>query len=115
MRHRHKLLRATLSAGAAALGTIAFASEPTTPPDPPAFSGEAKITFVDRSAIEEYKGLASYQELDWVTEQFVTSWRLTTVKGRLPREPRVFKAENMVEGVGVNGETMRQVIGSRSK
>jgi peptide/nickel transport system substrate-binding protein len=113
MRHSHKLLRAVLLSGATALGTSVFASEPTSPPDPPAFSGEAKITFVDRSAIEEYKGLAAYQEPDWVTEQFVKTGKLPPVKERLPKEPLVFKTGNMPDGVGVYGDTMRHVIGGR--
>jgi peptide/nickel transport system substrate-binding protein len=106
-------LRAALLTSAATLATAALASQPTTPPDPPAFSGEAKITFVDRSAIEEFKALPSYQEPDWVTKQFVDTGRLPPVKDRLPKEPLVFKTGNMPDGIGVYGGTMRHVIGGR--
>ena len=59
MRHNRLLLRTTLLMGVSVLASAAFAAAPTTPPDPPAFSGQGKITFVDRSAIEDYRALPS--------------------------------------------------------
>lgn len=35
------------------------------------------------------------------------------MKERLPEEPLVYKTGNMVDGIGVYGDTMRHVIGGR--
>ncbi len=113
MRHSRLLSRAALLTSVSLLSSLAYAAAPTTPPDPPAFSGQGKITFVDRGAIEEYKALPSYSEPDWVTEQFVKTGKLPPVKDRLPKEPLVYKTGNMADGVGVYGDTMRHVIGGR--
>ena len=113
MKPSRMLFRAALLMGVSTLSAPSVAAPPTTPPDPPAFSGQGKITFVDRGAIEEYKALPAYSEPDWVTEQFVKSGRLPPVKDRLPKEPLVYKTANMPDGVGVYGDTMRHVIGGR--
>ena len=86
---------------------------PTVVPDPPKFEAQAKVTYVNRSDIEEYKALPAYSEPDWVTKQFVDTGKLPPVKDRLPKEPLVFKTGNMPDGIGVYGDVMRHVIGGR--
>jgi peptide/nickel transport system substrate-binding protein len=113
MKYGPTLFRTALLMGGATLASSSFAAPPTMPPEPPAFAAQGKITYVDRSAIEEYKALPSYQEPDWVTEQFVKTGKLPPVKDRLSKEPLVFKTGNMPDGIGVYGDTMRHVIGGR--
>ena len=105
--------RAALLLGASALATVAWASQPTTPPDPPKFDAQGKIKFVGIHDIEEFKALPQYHEPDWVTNNFVKTGKLPAVKDRLPKEPLVFKTGNMTNGVGVYGDVMRHVIGGR--
>ena len=105
--------RAALLLGASALATVAWASSPTAPPDPPKFDAQGKIKFVGIKDIEEYKALSAYQEPSWITKNFVETGKLPPVKQRLPDEPLVFKTGNMTNGTGVYGDVMRHVIGGR--
>ena len=99
MRHRHKLLRAALLTGVAALGTIAFASEPTTPPDSAGLLRGGEDHFRRSQRDRRIQGAGQLiQEPDWVTEQFVKTGKLPPVKDRLPKEPLVFKTGNMPDG-----------------
>ncbi|TGV53873.1 ABC transporter substrate-binding protein [bacterium M00.F.Ca.ET.141.01.1.1] len=91
----------------------AFASEPTVPPVPATFPAEGKIKYVARDSVLEFKALPEYHEPGWVTEKYVKAGKLPPVKGRLPKEPLVFKTANMPDGIGVYGDTMRHVIGGR--
>ena len=106
-------------AGTAAMALVlgvagAVAAQDTAPlPDPPKFDAQAKITYVNRADIEEYKALPAYSEPDWVTKQFVDTGKLPPVKDRLPKEPLVFKTANMPDGIGTYGDVMRHVIGGR--
>ena len=95
---------------AAALAQMAT---PTTPPDPPKFNAQQSPNFVSISDIMEYKALPAYHEPAWVTKQFVDTGKLPPVKDRLPKEPLVYKASNMPDGIGVYGDVMRHVIGGR--
>jgi len=87
--------------------------EPTTPPEPPKFDAQQSPNFVGISDILEYRALDSYNEPAWVTENFVDTGKLPPVAERLPKEPMVYKASNMPDGVGVYGDVMRHVIGGR--
>jgi peptide/nickel transport system substrate-binding protein len=86
---------------------------PTTPPDPPSFAAQGTPKFVDPDAISVFKALPAYHEPDWITKQFVATGKLPAVKDRLPKEPQVFLASNMPDGIGVYGDVMRHVIGGR--
>src|SRR5690348_13901887 len=74
---------------------------PTTPPDPTPFAAQGTPNFVDPSAIFTFKALPEYHEPDWVTKQFVDTKKLPPVKDRLPKEPLVYLAGNMPDGIGV--------------
>ena len=114
----HLSARHLASVLAAGISTLAFvsgalASEMTVVPPQPDFPAQAKITYVPRNAIEEFRSLPSYSEPEWVTEQFVETGELPPVEERLPKEPLVFKTGNMPDGIGVYGGTLRHVVGGR--
>ncbi len=87
--------------------------EPTTPPDPPKFDAQGTPNFVGVKDMFEYRALPEYHEPAWVTEKFVSTGKLPPVAERLPKEPLVYKASNMPDGIGVYGDVMRHVIGGR--
>lgn len=110
----HRLnMTASLLIGISAFAVQAFASEPTVVPEQPPFPAQGKITYVSRDSILEFKALREYREPEWVTEKFVKAGKLPPVAERLPKEPMVFKAGNMPDGMGVYGDVMRHVIGGR--
>jgi len=113
MNYKRMTTRAALLLGASALASTALALQPTTPPDPPKFDAQGKISFVGIKDIQEYKALPAYHEPEWVTKNFVEKGKLPAVKDRLPEEPLVFKTGNMTNGPGVYGDVMRHVIGGR--
>ncbi len=114
MHYRKKFGRiALLSVGVSMFALAAYAFETTTPPEPPAFPAEAKVTYVARDSILEFKALPGYSEPDWVSEKFEKAGKLPPLKDRLPEEPLVYKAANMPDGIGVYGDTLRHVIGGR--
>ncbi len=82
-------------------------------PDPPDFAAQSEPIFVSISDIMEYRALPEYHEPDWVTSKYVEAGTLPPVAERLPKEPLVYKAANMPDGLGVYGDTMRHVIGGR--
>ncbi len=86
---------------------------PTTPPDPPKFSAQTQPNFVNPTDIYTYQSLPEYHEPDWVTKQFVDDGTLPPVAERLPKEPLVYKASNMPDGIGNYGGVLRHVIGGR--
>jgi len=45
----------------------------------------------------------------------VAAGKLPPVAERLPVEPTVYSAANMLDGIGTYGDTMRHVIGGRSE
>ncbi len=104
---------AYLLIGISAFAVQAFASEPTIVPEQPPFPAQGKITYVSRESILEFKALPEYREPEWVTEKFVKAGKLPPLSERLPKEPMVFKAGNMPDGMGVYGDVMRHVIGGR--
>ncbi|MGF6177840.1 peptide/nickel transport system substrate-binding protein [Ensifer sp. 4252] len=110
---RHFRLRAALMVGVSTFAVQGWASEPTVVPEQPPFPAQAKITYVPRDSILEYKALPEYREPEWVTEKFVKTGKLPPVAERLPKEPLVFKTGNMPDGIGVYGDTMRHVVGGR--
>ena len=111
-RTRHAALAALLI-GVSSLAVQAQEISPAPLPAPPDFPAQGKPTLVDRSDILEYKALPAYSEPEWVTKQFVDTGKLPPVAERLPKEPLVYKAANMPDGVGVYGDVMRHVIGGR--
>lgn len=111
-RHLFALGGASLLLGVSMIATQAQTVEPTTPPDPPVFEAQGFPTFVGIADIYEYKALPEYKEPDFV-KAFVDAGKLPPVAERLPKEPLVFKAANMPDGVGVYGDVMRHVIGGR--
>jgi peptide/nickel transport system substrate-binding protein len=114
MQQQRRMRRlAALTIGISLLALNAGAFETGTPPEPPPFPAEGKITYVERDSILEFKALPAYSEPDWVTEKFVKTGKLPALKERLPEEPLVYKTSNMPDGVGVYGDTMRHVIGGR--
>jgi peptide/nickel transport system substrate-binding protein len=104
---------AGLLLGVSALSVHAQMVEPTTPPEPPEFPAQSEPVFVGISEILEYRALPEYSEPAWVTEKFVKTGKLPPVPERLPREPMVYKAGNMPDGIGTYGDVMRHVIGGR--
>jgi peptide/nickel transport system substrate-binding protein len=112
-RHLSALGGASLLLGVSLVATQAQMVEPTVPPDPPEFAAQSEPNFVGVSDIQEYRALPEYHEPAWVTEQFVDTGKLPPVAERLPKEPLVFKAANMPDGIGVYGDVMRHVIGGR--
>jgi peptide/nickel transport system substrate-binding protein len=85
----------------------------TTPPDPPKFEAQQAPVFVGIDDILEYKALPEYHEPEWVTTKYVDAGLLPPVAERLPKEPMVYKAANMPDGLGTYGDVMRHVIGGR--
>ncbi|MEO5806403.1 ABC transporter substrate-binding protein [Devosia sp.] len=112
-KHLFALGGASLMLSVAMLGTMAQEVAPTTPPDPPKFDAQGFPTFVGAKDILEYKALPAYHEPAWVTKNFVDTGKLPPVAERLPKEPMVYLASNMPDGVGVYGDVMRHVIGGR--
>jgi peptide/nickel transport system substrate-binding protein len=106
-------LFAGLALAASVIAMNAHAAEPTVAPVAPTFPSEGKIKYVARDSILEFKALPEYHEPDWVTEKFVKTGKLPPVKDRLPKEPLVYKTDNMPDGIGVYGDTMRHVVGGR--
>jgi peptide/nickel transport system substrate-binding protein len=104
---------AALLLGLSAGAVHAQVAGPAPVPTPPDFPAMGKPALVKRADILEYKALPSYSEPDWVTEQFVSTGKLPPVAERLPKEPMVYKTDNMPDGVGVYGDVMRHVIGGR--
>ena len=106
---------AVLTAGLLLGSTVAGATaqEYTTPPPPPKFDAQQPINFVSISDILEYMALPSYSEPAWVTEKYVSTGKLPPVAERLPKEPMVYKAGNMPDGIGTYGDVIRHVIGGR--
>src|SRR3569833_681417 len=72
--------------------------------NPPKFAAQGTPIFVNPEYIWTYKALPAYHEPDWVTKQFVDTGKLPPVKDRLPKEPLVFLAKNMPDGIGVYGD-----------
>ncbi|MDB5539679.1 MAG: periplasmic alpha-galactoside-binding protein [Devosia sp.] len=68
---------------------------------------------VSISDILSFRALTEYHEPDWVTLNFVASGRLPPVQERLPREPLVYTAANMPDGIGVYGDVLRHITGGR--
>ena len=99
--------------GASPAWVSAQVVEQTTPPDPPTFTAQSEPSLVLPSEIWQFKALPEYHEPNWMTKNFVDKGRLPPVKDRLPKEPMVFMAANMPDGIGVYGDVMRHVIGGR--
>ncbi|MDP1731111.1 MAG: ABC transporter substrate-binding protein, partial [Devosia sp.] len=111
-RHLFALGGASLLLGVSMVAAQAQMVEPTTPPDPPVFDAQGTPIFVGVRDVYEYKGLPEYHEPEFV-KAFVDAGKLPPVAERLPKEPLVFKAANMPDGIGVYGDVMRHVIGGR--
>ncbi|EPX83258.1 ABC-type dipeptide transport system, periplasmic component [Rubellimicrobium thermophilum DSM 16684] len=86
--------------------------EPTTPPEPPAFEAQGEPVFVNRDEVYVYRALDSYNEPEFV-RAFVEAGLLPPIEERLPKEPLVYLAGNMPDGIGVYGDGLRHVIGGR--
>jgi len=111
-KHLFALGGASLLLGVSLLAAQAQTVAPTTPPDPPKFDAQGTPTFVGIGDIFEYKALPEYHEPDYV-KAFEDAGKLPPLKDRLPKEPLVYKAANMPDGIGVYGDVMRHVIGGR--
>jgi peptide/nickel transport system substrate-binding protein len=111
-KHLYVLGGASLLLGVSMLAAQAQTVAPTTPPDPPAFEAQGTPNFVGIGDVYQYKALPAYQEPDFV-KAFVDAGKLPPVAERLPKEPMVFTAANMPDGIGVYGDVMRHVIGGR--
>jgi peptide/nickel transport system substrate-binding protein len=113
----HKPIRALCGAslllGVSVISASAQMVGHTTPPPPPQFPAQATPSYFGVSDILEYKALPNYHEPQWVTTNFVDAGKLPPVAERLPKEPLVYKAANMPDGVGVYGGVLRHVIGGR--
>ena len=83
------------------------------PPPPPAFDAEAEPILVLRSDILGFRALPAYHEPQWVSDNFVATGRLPPLEERLPREPLVYTAANMPDGLGVYGDVLRHITGGR--
>lgn len=97
------------------ISLVAAQAQSVTPgdlPDPPKFDAQQSPNFVSVSDILEYKALPEYNEPDFV-KAFEAAGKLPPLKDRLPKEPMVYKAGNMPDGIGVYGDVMRHVIGGR--
>ncbi|WP_237152245.1 ABC transporter substrate-binding protein [Oryzibacter oryziterrae] len=108
-----KRFATALLLGTAMTFAVAQASELTVVPEAPTFKGLAKINYVNASDIFEFKALPAYHEPGWITKNFVDTGKLPKVADRLPKEPLVYKAGNMPDGIGTYGDVMRHVIGGR--
>lgn len=102
-----------LMVGTSLAASMALASEPAMPPEPPTFAGQVKVNLVKAGDILTFKALPAYHEPAWMTKSYVDSGKLPPVKDRLPKEPLVYKTGNMPDGIGVYGGTLRHVIGGR--
>lgn len=60
-----------------------------------------------------FRALPTYSEPAWVTRDFVARGRLPPLAERLPRQPLVFGAAAMPDGIGHYGDALRQVTGGR--
>jgi peptide/nickel transport system substrate-binding protein len=101
-----------LAISVSAIALSAGVTHAESPPEPKNFAAQGKVHYVLGSDILEFKALPDYHEPDWVTKM-VKAGKLPPVKDRLPKEPMVYKAANMVDGLGAYGDVMRHVIGGR--
>jgi peptide/nickel transport system substrate-binding protein len=83
------------------------------PPDPPVFAAQTKPSLVSIEQILGFHALPEYYEPDWVTRNFVATGRLPPVRDRLPKEPLVYTAADMPDGIGVYGDVLRHITGGR--
>jgi peptide/nickel transport system substrate-binding protein len=113
MNSRYLKLTAALLMSAAALTVQVRASDLQPVPQAPDFPAQTKVQYVGIKDILEFKALPEYHEPAWMTKDFVDAGKLPPVKDRLPKEPMVYKAGNMPDGIGVYGGTLRHVIGGR--
>lgn len=112
MRFDTRAAVAALLLGVSPAALVAQIVEPTTPPPAPVFDAQGEPVFVNRADIYSYRALDSYNEPEYMTA-FVEAGKLPPVAERLPVEPLVYSAGNMVDGIGVYGDVMRHVIGGR--
>src|SRR6478752_831006 len=111
-KHLFALGGAGLLLGVSIIAAQAQIVPPTTPPDPPKFDAQGTPNFVGLNDIYDYRALPEYHEPDFV-KAFEDAGKLPPLAERLPKEPLVFKASNMPDGIGVYGDVMRHVIGGR--
>jgi peptide/nickel transport system substrate-binding protein len=91
------------------------ASGPPTRPDPDAtaaVTGTLPPPTLRPDDLVGFRALPHYSEPGWVSD-FVARGRLPPVEQRLPREPLVFGAGAMPDGIGHYGDALRQVTGGR--
>jgi peptide/nickel transport system substrate-binding protein len=85
-------------------------------PDPSAtaaLSGALPAPTLAPADLVSFRALPSYTEPEWVTRNFVATGKLPPLAERLPREPLVYGAAAMPDGLGRHGEALRQVTGGR--
>ncbi len=98
------LLGAALSAPVAAQGTVA---PPIPYPDPTDLGvGGGSVTKLPMSEIVQYKALPEYHQSPFL-DKFVADGTLPPVADRLPKEPAVYMATGMKDGIGVYGDLWR--------
>lgn len=91
---------------------IAAQAQPGKLPTARSFSAAKNIQLMDANELQTFKALAQYHEPKWVSE-LVAAGKLPPVRSRLPKEPLVYSAAGMSDGIGQYGGVLRQVIGGR--
>lgn len=104
----------------AALALLTAACAPSAPersvPDPAATAalrGTAAPPLLAPQDIATFRALPAYSEPTWVTQRHVATGKLPPLAQRLPRQPLVYGAAAMPDGIGRYGEALRQVTGGR--
>lgn len=91
---------------------FAAQAEPGKLPPARVFGAAKTMQLMDANELQSFKALAQYHEPTWVSK-LVAEGKLPPVKERLPKEPLVYSAASMSDGIGQYGGVLRHVIGGR--
>ncbi len=106
-----KQLLGSLLAGVCVTALSASAALADSMPPETSLSG-VEYDLIGRDDIYTYQALPEYHQAQFL-DALVAAGKLPPVADRLPIEPLVFKADAMVDGIGVYGGVFRHVIGGR--
>ena len=91
-------------------GAYAKLQEPVPYPEPRPLDQRAEISFISPDELQTFEKLAQYSEPGYITE-LVKAGKLPPVEERLPKQPLVFKASGMSDGLGEYGGVLRMGAG----
>jgi len=97
---------------AAPVASMAADAVPSALPKGAPFPGMGQPMRLGQSELLEYKALPGYHQPEWM-DPLVEAGKLPPVAERLPKEPLVYLAGGMPDGIGQYGGVFRMVSGGR--